>query len=73
MSDIAGLIAPRPLFVESGTRDAIFPVTGTVKAFDQARKIYECFEAPERLGLEIFEGEHQFHGVKGFPFLKKWL
>lgn len=73
MSDIAGLIAPRPLFVESGTRDDIFPVTATVAAFDQARKIFECFGASDRLGLEIFEGEHQFHGVKGFPFLKKWL
>src|SRR5206468_8309980 len=27
MHDIAGLIAPRPLFVESGEHDAIFPIT----------------------------------------------
>jgi hypothetical protein len=26
MYDIAGLIAPRPLFAESGERDNIFPV-----------------------------------------------
>ncbi len=73
MSDVAGLIAPRPLFVESGTRDPIFPVAATLIAFDRARKIYDVFDARDRLGIEIFEGDHRFHGVKGFSFLKKWL
>ena len=32
MSDIAGLIAPRPLFVESGEKDRIFPVEASVSS-----------------------------------------
>ena len=73
MYDIAGLIAPRPLFVESGTKDDIFPVEATRDSFGKAKRIYQAFGAQDRLGMEIFEGEHSFHGVGAFPFLKRWL
>ncbi len=73
MPDVAGLIAPRAMFVESGTRDPIFPVEATRGAFERAREIWKVFGAEERLGLEIFEGEHSFSGRDGFPFLKRHL
>lgn len=73
MPDIGGLIAPRPLFIESGTKDPIFPVEATRKAFLRLQEIYRVFGAEDRLGLHIFEGDHQFDGREGFPFLKKWL
>lgn len=73
MADIAGLIAPRPLFIESGTKDEIFPVDATNAAFEKARAIYRVFGAQDRIGKEIFENEHVFHGVQAFPFLKQWL
>jgi dienelactone hydrolase len=73
MYDLAGLIAPRGLFVESGTRDPIFPVEATRTAVAKAQRIYEVFGAPERMGHEIFEGDHEFHGKGAFEFLKKWL
>ena len=37
MHDIAGLIAPRPLFVESGEKDNIFPIAAS-KASRVARR-----------------------------------
>jgi dienelactone hydrolase len=73
MYDITGLIAPRCLFVESGTRDPIFPVEASKKAFVKAQHIYEVFGVSEKIGREIFEGEHVFHGQGAFEFLKKWL
>ena len=33
MYDVAGLIAPRPLFAESGTKDPIFPIAGSMRRF----------------------------------------
>ncbi len=73
MYDITGLIAPRGLFVESGTEDGIFPIEATKFAFEKARMIYGMLGAKDKIDMEIFEGEHQFYGVKAFEFLKKWL
>ncbi len=73
MYDIAGLVAPRRLFVESGTRDRIFPIEASREAFKKAQHIYTIFGVPERIEREIFEGEHEFHGKGAFEFLKKWL
>lgn len=73
MPDIAGLIAPRPLHIESGTDDPIFPVKATKKAFAELRRIYALFDATDRLNLYIFPGGHEFNGKKAFPFLKRWL
>lgn len=73
MYDIAGLIAPRALFIESGTKDPIFPVQATKESFEKVKEIYSIFSAEDKLGIEIFEGEHIFYGKEAFKFLKKEL
>jgi fermentation-respiration switch protein FrsA (DUF1100 family) len=73
MFDLAGLIAPRFLFVESGTKDSIFPVAATRRSFDRAKEIFAVFGAEDHLDKHIFQGEHQFYGERAFRFLKKWL
>lgn len=73
MSDIAGLIAPRALWCENGSRDNIFPVAAFQTALDETRDIYKVFGAPKNVGGEVFEGEHQFHGAGAWPFLEKHL
>jgi dienelactone hydrolase len=73
MHDIAGLIAPRPLFVESGQQDAIFPVASSIASFAEVRKIYEVFGSEDRTGQEVFPEEHSFWGRQGIPFLVKHL
>ena len=73
MYDIAGLIAPRAMFVESGTEDTIFPIDATRFAFDRAQEIFRTFGAEDRLGLEVFEAAHSFHGVGAFQFLNQNL
>lgn len=71
--DVAGLIAPRPLFAESGSRDPIFPIAGSKASFARVKAVYEVFDATDRIGHEVFDGVHTFHGVQGLPFLAKHL
>ena len=69
MYDVAGLIAPRPLFSEGGDRDPIFPVAATRESFARVKNIYQVFGAPDAVQQEIFDGVHEFHGARGLPFL----
>jgi dienelactone hydrolase len=73
LPDIAGLIAPRPLFFESGERDAGFPADTCRASFKRVCGIYESFDAAEAVDLEIFPGDHAFWGEKGIPFLARHL
>jgi len=73
MHDIAGLIAPRPLFVESGERDNIFPIAASLESFRQVREVYGVFQAADRVEQEVFPGEHSFWGKRGIPFMVKHL
>ncbi|HSE36133.1 MAG TPA: alpha/beta hydrolase family protein [Blastocatellia bacterium] len=73
MYDLAGLMAPRGLFVESGLRDPIFPIHGSRAAIKKAENIYSTFGSADKFGHEIFDGEHVFYGKGAFEFLKKML
>ena len=69
----AGLIAPRPLFVESGEKDDIFPIRASIESFNEVRKIYSVFGASDRIEQEVFPAEHSFWGKRGIPFLANHL
>lgn len=73
MYDVAGLIAPRPLFVESGERDTIFPVQASRESFERVRRVYRALNAAGRCEQDVFGGEHIFYGKRGLPFLRQWL
>ena len=68
--DLAGLVAPRALFAESGTRDPIFPLPAFEHAAARARDIYAAFGAPDAFDVEVFDGDHRFHGAGAFRFLE---
>jgi hypothetical protein len=73
MHDIAGLIAPRPLFVESGEKDNIFPIAASIESFNRVREIYAVFGAADRTAQETFPAEHSFWGRRGIPFMSASL
>jgi dienelactone hydrolase len=73
MHDIAGLIAPRPPFVESGEKDNIFPIRASIEGFNEVRKIYGVFGAADRTEQEVFPDAHAFWGKRGIPFLVRHL
>ena len=73
MYDVAALIAPRPLFVESGERDPIFPLKGSLESFAHVQRVYDVFDAKDQTAQEVFPGVHEFWGRKGLPWLKSKL
>ena len=73
MHDVAGLIAPRPLFVESGEKDNIFPIQASIESFNEVQKIYAIFGARDLTEHEVFPADHSFWGKRGIPFLARHL
>lgn len=73
MADIAGLIAPRPLLIEAGTLDPIFPIDAVREASQEVAQIYSCLGVPERFDQDVFEGGHRFSGNKTFAWFEQWL
>lgn len=72
MGDIAALIAPRPLLVETGTEDSLNGASGlgNVNAQMQTiRKAYRLLDAEDKLAHDIFEGEHRWNGVEAIPWM----
>ena len=73
MPDIVGLIAPRPLLIESGTRDPIFPIDATEEAYRRLERIYQLLGAGDKLDKDLFEGDHMISGAKAYDWFVKWL
>jgi len=73
MYDVAGLIAPRPFFAESGEKDNIFPIAASRASFERVKKLYQVFGAADLTEQETFDGPHSFWGKRGLPFLAKHL
>ena len=76
MGDIAALIAPRPLLVETGTKDPLNGASGLANVRSQVRttrKAYRLLDAGRMLKHDVFEGGHRFNGVKAIPWMKRHL
>jgi dienelactone hydrolase len=71
--DVAGLIAPRPLFAESGERDDIFPIAASRASFARVQSIYQVFGAAGVTEQEVFDGPHSFWGRRGLPWIARHL
>jgi dienelactone hydrolase len=76
MGDIGALVAPRPLFIETGDEDPLNGERGVANVVEQvniARQAYSIFGVPERLSHYVFHGSHRWDGTKSIPWLKRWL
>lgn len=71
--DVACLIAPRALLVESGTQDPIFPIDATRAAIAKIEKCYALLDASENLETDIFDKGHEFSGAKTWDFFKRHM
>lgn len=71
MSDIVGLIMPRPMLVEAGTHDPIFPVETVRRSVERAREICTIFggDGANDVEYDEFEGRHQISGRRAYDFL----
>jgi dienelactone hydrolase len=73
LSDLAGLIAPRPLLVEHGTHDHIFPIARVKEAVNKARAAWNVFGADKNFATDYFEGRHRINGDAAYQFLAREL
>ncbi len=58
MSDLACLIAPRKLISVAGRYDAIFPIEGTTKSYEKAKKIYRAAGKEENVKIVVTDKDH---------------
>lgn len=58
MGDLAGLIAPRALVIAAGKEDPIFPLSGTMRAFEEIRRLYAAAGAEKKCALVVGEKGH---------------
>ncbi|MBN2048671.1 MAG: hypothetical protein JW750_12570 [Anaerolineaceae bacterium] len=74
MYDLIGLIAPRPVLVESGDHDPIFPREAVVRSVEIARNsVYSVWDASDQFETDYFEGRHRINGARAYDFLKQKL
>ena len=73
LPELIGLIAPRPLFVESGLEDTLFPAASVQDALLQLERIYREEVAMDRLTADIFPGKHEISGRKSYDWLAQRL
>ena len=76
MGDIAALIAPRPLLVETGTEDAHNGASGLANVRSQVRtirKAYRLLETGRMVKHHVFEGPHRWNGAEAIPWMKRHL
>ena len=69
--DLQGLIAPRLLLVEIGIADGCFLLDSAMSCYHEVKKIFAAADVPEKLDLDLFEGEHGWGGRKSFDFFAK--
>lgn len=72
--DLAALLAPRPLFLDSGKKDSSFPWTDANALVKELRAAYRLHGKPSsHLGIEIHDGGHSIAGKKSIPWLVRRL
>ncbi len=69
MPELLGTITPRPLFIESGINDTVFPIQHAKEAMETITNIYKSFNAERHLAHHFFNGKHEICGEKSYNWL----
>ncbi len=74
MPDLLGLIAPKPLLIEAGSQDPIFPEKATIAAYEGIKSVYACIGSESRLAFDHFEGGHVISGKLAYSWFQgMWI
>ena len=76
IGDVAGLIAPRPLLIETGDQDPLNGASGMKNVTTQlkmTRKAYRTLGVDASLRHHVFPGGHKWSGVEAIPWVKQWV
>ena len=61
LTDVAALIAPRPLMIASANQDGIFPIDSIREVHVRLQKLYQALDKNENLRLVETPGGHSYH------------
>ncbi len=71
--DVVAQVAPRPILIESGRHDPLFPIDAAIATVDQLREVYRALgAAPDLVVHDIVDGDHRWNGTAALPFLHQW-
>lgn len=71
--EMAGLIFPRPFFVERGHHDLVSQDEFVAAEYARVRRLYTVFGFKGKTGIEFFPGGHSIQGEYSFEFLHHHL
>ncbi len=69
MPDIAALVAPRPMLIQSGRKDELFPINGAKTAFKKLDKVYRLLGEGGRLRHHVHPLGHTFVDREAFDWI----
>lgn len=72
-SDVASLICPRPLMIQTGKKDGIAWWPMVLEEFDAAKEHYRKLGIADRIEMDLRDNAHETHVDSGVRFLTKWL
>ena len=72
-TDLAALIAPRPLLIEYGTEDELYDREAVNEAMDSTARAYAAMGAPDHFDTDIFAGGHKWSGRKSLAWMDRLL
>ncbi len=73
-AEVCGLICPRPLYIEGGSRDELFGIQGFVEESRRGRVHYDRLVIGDRFKAVVFDGAHEFNPQdEPINFLMKYL
>ena len=72
-ADVASLVCPRPLMIQTGKKDGIAWWPLVVEEFEAAKQHYQKLGIADRIELDLREGGHETHVESGLRFLTTWL
>lgn len=70
---VAALVAPRPLLIEAGNQDQLFPIAGARRAAPEVGRVYERLGVADRFEFREFVGRHDFDGEAAMDFIDRHL
>lgn len=70
---VAALVAPRPLLINAGNQDQLFPIEGARRAAPEVGHVYERLGVADRFQFREYVARHDFDGATAMDFIDRQL
>lgn len=70
---VVAMVAPRPLLIEAGNQDQLFPIEGARRVAPEAARFYQKLGLGDRFKFSEFVGRHDFNNKMAMEFVEEHL